>query len=173
MRSFLGHLTTLTALLVLAKSQLLVSPGAFTPQVPMSSERIIADLLPRNNQIQIFSSLLRDVDSAWAQLSDPSQYSIILAPSNAALHALPNKPWESDSDEQTYGEQAYEGEAGMQRAQGNLKSFVEMHILSAKEWKEGQKIKTMSGLEVWWESQGGKRVVSRPLLLDLRRIKAL
>jgi len=102
---------------------------------------------------------LRDVDSAWAQLSDPSQASVVLAPDNAALHALPNKPWQDGADAQAYGDQAYEGEAGMTRANSNLKSFVERHVVQVKDWREGQKAKTISGLEVWWERKETSRVI--------------
>jgi hypothetical protein len=162
MRSIFYFIASISTISV-TKAQL-VAPQILPAQFPMDSpsshpESTVADRIPRESRIQIFSSLLRDVDSAWAQLSDPSQASVVLAPDNAALHALPNKPWQDGADAQAYGDQAYEGEAGMTRANSNLKSFVERHVVKVKDWREGQKAKTISGLEVWWERKETSRVV--------------
>ena len=57
-----------------------------------------------------------------------------------------------------------EGEVGMERARNNIEKFVGRYIGVAgkgnmEEWQEGQRIKTVEGEEVWWESKDGKKVV--------------
>ncbi|KAF2674339.1 FAS1 domain-containing protein [Microthyrium microscopicum] len=159
MRVLSSRGTLFISVLPVSKAQLIV-PAIFPAQFPMDSpDSTLADRIPRENRIQIFSSLLRDVDSAWGQLSDPAKYCVVLAPTNPALHALPSKPWKEGPDVEAYGEQAYEGEAGITRANNNLKSFVERHVVLAKDWREGQKAKTISGLEVWWEQKDSSKVI--------------
>lgn len=121
----------------------------------------LADILPRLTQCQIFAGLIRDVDSVSARLADDAPYVVVLAPDNAALHALNRKPWRSSRDEEQFGTEAYEGQVGAQRASDNIQTFVErqMVVLSA-EWRQGERAKTMNGKQVWWETIGEVRVVS-------------
>jgi hypothetical protein len=73
---------------------------------------------------------------------------------------LPRKPWEDPKDYNQLGTEAYEGGEGEERAQKNLRRFVEAHVVPASPWKEGEKLKTLAGGEVWWEEKDGNKVVS-------------
>ena len=59
------------------------------------------------------------------------------------------------------GERAYDGEGGQERAKGNLKRFVEGHVVPKSPWGKGEKVRTLAEKELWWEEQGEekKRVV--------------
>ena len=61
------------------------------------------------------------------------------------------------------GEQAYDGSGGQERADRNLKLFVERHVVPVSPWREGQEGKTKTlggGKEVWWQGRdGGKKVI--------------
>lgn len=59
---------------------------------------------------------------------------------------------------------AYEGREGKDRAQGNLKRFVEAHIVGVCPWGEGVEAETLCGKKVRWVKEGGKIVVSCALV---------
>lgn len=63
-------------------------------------------------------------------------------------------------DYQDVGANAYDGDKGQERADENIKKFVEGHIVDAKEWKEGDEAKTLDGAEVWLEKKGDGLTVS-------------
>jgi isopentenyl diphosphate isomerase/L-lactate dehydrogenase-like FMN-dependent dehydrogenase len=119
----------------------------------------LADVLGRNPRIQIFSSLIRDVDSVSQRLADESQSSIILTPDNHAMGKMSRKPWESAEDYNMLGAEAYSGDVGQKRADDNLKRFTENHIVPVKTWKDGEKVQTMSGKTLWLEKQGDELMV--------------
>ncbi|KAB5578532.1 hypothetical protein GE09DRAFT_1280878 [Coniochaeta sp. 2T2.1] len=122
---------------------------------------MLSDVMGRDRSINIFAGFTRDIASVSSRLDDSSKNSTVLAPLNSAIEALPRKPWEDPEDYGRLGEQAYEGEDGQQRAQRNLRRFVEAHVVPASPWREGERVKMMDGegREVWWEEKGGKRVV--------------
>jgi hypothetical protein len=123
----------------------------------------LSDIIPRISQIQIFASLIRDVDVASQRLEDESLTTIVLAPDNAALRAMDHKPWRSSSDVEQFGTEAYEGEVGTKRANNNLRKFVERQIVSlGGEWRENERLKTVGGKQVWWETNGDGKIVSLP-----------
>lgn len=64
--------------------------------------------------------------------------------------SLPRKPWENKEGQ---GEDE-------ERAKENLRRFVEAHVVPVSPWKEGVKVETLAGGEIWWEEKDGKRVVS-------------
>jgi hypothetical protein len=37
---------------------------------------------------------------------------------------------------------------------------VEAHVVPVSPWKEGERVKTLSGGEVWWESKDGVKKAS-------------
>ncbi|ERF72316.1 hypothetical protein EPUS_02203 [Endocarpon pusillum Z07020] len=104
------------------------------------------DTLPLTRRINIFSSLLRDHPNLPTLLSshnnnhhndqNPTSFTI-LAPLNSALQSLEHKPWEDSNDYATFGERAYDGQGGEERAKGNLKSFVERHVVPQSPWGAG------------------------------------
>jgi paired amphipathic helix protein Sin3a len=103
---------------------------------------------------------VRDIESAARRLEDPSHNTTVLAPLNSAVEKLPRKPWEDPREYGALGPNAYEGGEGHERAQRNLRRFVEAHLVPASPWKEGEKIKTVDGdREIWWEERDGTRLV--------------
>lgn len=72
---------------------------------------------------------------------------------------LPRKPWEDPRDYGRLGAEAYEGGSGEERAQRNLRRFVEEHVVPVSPWKEGQRVKALRGGEAWWELREGKKMV--------------
>lgn len=122
---------------------------------------ILSDVMGKDRSINVFASLIRDVDSLSRRLDDSSQNSTVLAPLNSAMDKLPRKPWEDPEDYDKLGAEAYEGDDGRDRAQNNIRRFVEAHIVPESPWKEGVKAKTLGSdsTEIWWEEKDGNRVV--------------
>lgn len=124
-----------------------------------SDDLIISDVIGKERVISIFAGFTRDIDSISKRVNDNSQNTTVLAPLNSALQRLPRKPWEDPEDYNAMGEGAYEGASGEDRAQRNLRRFAEAHIVPVSPWKEGEKVNTMRGGEVWWEAKDGNKVV--------------
>jgi hypothetical protein len=121
---------------------------------------ILSDVLGNDRSINIFAGFTRDFASISQRFEDSSLNTTILAPINSAIMALPRKPWEDPEDYDQLGADAYEGDQGEQRAQKNLRRFVENHVVPASPWKEREKAKTLAGGEVWWEVNNGVTLVS-------------
>ena len=121
---------------------------------------ILSDVLGNDRSINIFAGFTRDFATISQRFEDSSLNTTILAPVNSAIMALPRKPWEDPEDYDQLGADAYEGDQGEQRAQKNLRRFVENHVVPASPWKEGEKTKTLAGGEVWWEAKNGITLVS-------------
>ncbi|KAL6715954.1 hypothetical protein ACLMJK_006916 [Lecanora helva] len=119
----------------------------------------IADVIGKERIIGIFAGFTRDVDSISKRLDDSSKNTTVLAPSNAALQNLPRKPWEDPEDYNAMGNNAYQGASGEDRATRNLRRFAEAHIVPTSPWKEGEKVESMGGGTVWWESKDGNKYV--------------
>jgi len=121
---------------------------------------ILSDVMGRDRSINIFAGFIRDVDSVAKRLDDSSQNTTVLAPLNSAIEKLPRKPWEDPRDYGALGADAYEGEDGQERAEKNLRRFVEAHILPASPWAENQKTRAVgSDRDVWWEERDGVKVI--------------
>ena len=127
---------------------------------PSGGDVIISDVIGKERIINIFAGFTRDIESITRRLDDNAQNTTVLAPLNSALQKLPRKPWEDPRDYGALGESAYEGRSGEDRAQQNLRKFVEAHIVPVSPWKEGDKVETLAGNKVWWEGKEGKRIVS-------------
>ena len=121
---------------------------------------MISDVIGKERSINIFAGFTRDLDGVSARLDDNGQTPPVLAPLNSAIQSLPRKPWEDPRDYGAMGESAYEGQAGEDRAQRNLRRFVEAHIVPMSPWKENEQVKSVGGNEVWWSSKDGKKYVS-------------
>ncbi|RDW73097.1 hypothetical protein BP6252_07004 [Coleophoma cylindrospora] len=129
-------------------------------QPPADSDTVIlSDVLGRDRSINIFAGFTRDITSITQRLEDSTQNTTILAPINSAITALPRKPWEDPEDYDNLGNQAYEGEEGEERARRNMRRFVEAHVVPVSPWKEGDKVKTLAGAEIWWESKDEKKFI--------------
>jgi hypothetical protein len=130
-----------------------------TPSNPPSSNNNIylSDVLGTSRSINIFAGFTRDFAPISQRFEDEKLNTTILAPLNSAIMALPRKPWEDLADG---GEGVYDTAGGEEKAQRNLRRFVEAHVVGVSPWEKGQKTKTLEGEEVWWEEKGGKKVVS-------------
>lgn len=140
-------------------------PG-YVPETPL----IVSDILDKTREVNVFASLTRGIESVSNRLNDKSKNTTVLAPLNSALQALPRKPWENPKDYEEFGlQEAYAGQSGENRAQENLKRFVEAHVLPASPWEGEQEV--LGGRRLsWTEGEGGKRFVSsctHILLIDV------
>ncbi|PVH76388.1 hypothetical protein DL98DRAFT_425704 [Cadophora sp. DSE1049] len=125
-----------------------------------SDSVILSDVLGNDRSINIFAGFTRDFATISQRFEDSNTNTTILAPINSAIMALPRKPWEDPKDYDTLGTEAYEGEQGEERAHRNMRRFVEAHVVPVSPWKEGVRVKTLEGGEVWWESgEGGGKVI--------------
>jgi len=119
----------------------------------------ISDILPKARNINIFASFTRDISSVAGRLESitPGANTTLLAPLNSAMQALPRKPWE-DRPNDNSGVSAQRSE---DKAAQNLQRFVEEHIVPTSPWDEGQdnKVATLGGQELWWETRNGKKVI--------------
>ena len=134
------------------------SPSASAPSD--GNTVILSDVLGNDRIINIFAGFTRDFATISQRFEDSSLNTTILAPINSAIMGLPRKPWEDPEDYEKLGADAYEGEPGEERAQKNLRRFVVAHVVPVSPWKQGEKVKTLAGGEVWWESKDGARIVS-------------
>jgi len=165
MKAVFPLLLTLTSALSLPQLRLqgilpsIMSPADDAPAPQTQPAVPLGDILGTQRSLTTFSSFSRLYESTSSLLLDLNTNTTILAPSNAAIEALPRKPWEEPETDV----KAYEGEEGRKRAQENLRKLVEAHLVQMSPW-EG-KAKTVSGghdgkgREVWWEEKDGKRVV--------------
>jgi len=126
-------------------------------------------VLGRDRNINIFAGFTRDFATISQRFEDSSLNTTILAPVNSAIAQLPRKPWEDPEDYENLGANAYEGKDGEERAQRNMRRFVEAHVVPVSPWKEGEKVKTLAGGEVWWERQDENKFVSRTTQRARRR----
>lgn len=136
------------------------SPSKNTDQV------IISDVIGKERIINIFAGLTRDIEAISVRLESNEQNTTVLAPLNSEMQKLPRKPWEDPKDYEAMGEQAYDGASGEDRAQRNLRRFVEAHIVPASPWKEGEEITTLGGVKLRWEEKGGQKMVCEDIWCD-------
>lgn len=123
---------------------------------------LLADVLPLSKSLSIFTGFTRSFSDITNRVGSSAINTTILAPSNSAISSLPRKPWEDPNHEDTGGgvfSGIYRGIKGEDRASRNLKRFVEAHLVGVSPWETGQKVKTLEGVEVWWEDDDGVRKV--------------
>ena len=122
-------------------------------------EPMISDVIGKERIINIFAGFTRDIETISSRLDDNEQNTTVLAPLNSELMKLSHKPWENPRDYGAMGSAAYEGQDGEDRAHRNLRRFVEAHVVPVSPWKEGDKVETLGGSKVWWETSHGKQLV--------------
>ena len=124
-----------------------------------ASDIILSDVIGKDRAINIFAGFTRDIDRISKRLNDNSQNTTVLAPLNSEIQNLPRKPWEDPGDYKELGETAYDGSDGEDRAHRNLRRFVEAHVVPKSPWKEGEKVNSLRGEELWWEHIEGRKTV--------------
>ena len=138
-----------------------------------SGPPLLADILPLDKAISIFSGFTRSISSISDLLSDRAQNTTVIAPSNVAISRLPRKPWEDPDDGGAGGNvfsDVYKGILGEDRATRNLRRFVEAHCVGVSPWEKGQKVKTVEGTEIWWEEKDGKKWIM-PQEIEISQMK--
>ncbi|KAK4132390.1 hypothetical protein BT67DRAFT_435721 [Trichocladium antarcticum] len=135
----------------------------FAPAEPPSGAQgdvVLSDVMGRDRSINLFAGFVRDIESSSRRLDDSSHNTTVLAPLNSAIESLPRKPWEDPRDYSALGPNAYEGGDGQERAQRNLRRFVEAHMVPVSPWREGAKAKPIGDdQEIWWEEKDGIRMI--------------
>ena len=121
---------------------------------------IISDVIGTDRGIKIFAGFTRDIDNIANRLDDNSKNTTVLAPLDSQIINLPRKPWEDPEDYNAFGANAYAGSEGEDRAHRNLRRFVEAHVVPVSPWKEGEKVSSVGGGQLWWESKDGQKTVS-------------
>ncbi|KAH8899220.1 hypothetical protein GQ53DRAFT_634452 [Thozetella sp. PMI_491] len=135
------------------------APEGPSPGGP-GSVTLLSDVMGRERSMNIFAGLARDIESVSQRLDDSSKNSTVLAPLNSAVESLPRKPWEDPRDYGALGPNAYEGDDGQERAQRNLRRFVEAHILPVSPWRAGERVKSLGDDQaIWWEDRDGTRII--------------
>ncbi|KAK3330087.1 SIN3-like protein [Apodospora peruviana] len=130
------------------------------PPSDAGGEVILSDVMGRDRSINLYAGFVRDIESAERRLDDSTQNTTVLAPLNSAIEKLPRKPWEDPRDYGALGPDAYEGDDGPERAQRNLRKFVEAHMIPLSPWPAGMKVKPIGDdQDVWWEEKAGIKVV--------------
>ncbi|MCJ1445282.1 MAG: hypothetical protein MMC23_005787 [Stictis urceolatum] len=124
-----------------------------------SGNQIISDVIGKERATNIFGGLIRDISTVSSRLDDKNMNSTVLAPSNSELQKLPHKPWEDPEDYNSVGDSAYTGQAGEDRAHRNLRRFVEAHVVPQSPWAENEKVQTLNGNTIWWETKDGKQLL--------------
>lgn len=120
---------------------------------------VLSDVIGKSRTINIFAGLTRNIMGVAQRLEDNAQNTTVLAPLNSAIAGLDRKPWEDPKEYKALGAQAYDGKDGADRAQSNLRRFVESHVVPVSPWREGEKVQTVAGQEVWWEKREGRKLV--------------
>ncbi|KAI9883014.1 MAG: hypothetical protein M1823_005219 [Watsoniomyces obsoletus] len=142
-----------------------IAPDQNQPQGPV----VLSDVIGIERSINIFAGLTRDLSSISDRFDDESKHTTVLAPRNSVIAAVGHRPWEDPADYDEMGEQAYDGPDGKDRANGNLRKFVQAHLVPVVPWKEGEKVTTLAGRELYWETKGGKRII-QPGDIEVARV---
>lgn len=181
MRTLTAFTISIVLLLSLTSAHLipprLLHQGPLLPSRPPSTmssttaadSPLLSDFLGTQRSLTTFSSLLRQHDSAASLVSSSSSRATLLAPLNSAVEALPRRPWERPNDYDALGTAAYEGNEGKERADKNTRLFVDAHVLPQSPWQSGDRVKTLTGREVWWEEKDGKRLIM-PNKIEVERV---
>ncbi|KKZ62696.1 hypothetical protein EMCG_00379 [[Emmonsia] crescens] len=131
----------------------------------------VSDILAKTREVNIFSSLTRDIEPVSARFNNETERSTVLAPLNSAIQGLPRKPWEDPADYETFGDKAaYAGKEGEGRAARNLRRFVEAHIVPASPWPSQEKIETVGGGSIYWKKGDDGKVYIHPGKIEVQRI---
>ena len=124
-----------------------------------SGDLSISDVIGKERAINIFAGFTRDIDSISKRLNANDENTTVLAPLNSEIQKLPRKPWEDPEDYDELGANAYQGQSGEDRAQRNLRRFVEAHVVPVSPWGQGEKVNSIGGRKIWWEEKDGKKMV--------------
>lgn len=138
----------------------LSNPGPKMPagEQPKTGPTYLTTGLVQDTQISIFAGYLRDDTELIKRLNDGDAYTVVLAPSNAAVASLSLKPWQFPN--------AITGKSEKDQdaiADENISSFVANHVVVDSQlvsaFGQVKRAKTLSGLELEISSENNKIVV--------------
>ncbi|UKZ48758.1 hypothetical protein TrVGV298_002987 [Trichoderma virens] len=155
-------------------------PGHLPVMMPANDGQVqpavlLIDILGTQRSLTTFFSLSRLHEDTSDPLSDDKTNTTVLAPNNIVIENLPRKPWENPDDYDSLGSQAYDGSGGKDRANENLRKFVQAHlVVGTSPWEAGVKVKTAAGTEIWWEAKkddnGDEKRVIMPDGVEVDRV---
>ncbi|KAL6863836.1 hypothetical protein J3F83DRAFT_164682 [Trichoderma novae-zelandiae] len=154
----------------------IMAPPANEAESQVQPAVLLVDILGTQRSLTTFFSLSRMHPETSDPLADPDTKTTVLAPNNIVIEDLPRKPWEKSADYDALGEQAYDGSGGKDRADENLRRFVQAHLVIGhpSPWEAGVKAKTAAGREVWWEhgksGDGDEKRVVMPDGVEVERV---
>lgn len=127
----------------------LSNPGIKMPsgEQPKSGPTYLTTGLVQDPQISIFAGYLRDDTELIKRLNDGDSYTVVLAPSNAAVAALALKPWQFPNAMTGKSEKDQDA-----LANENISSFVGNHVVVDTQlvttFDVVKRARTISGLEL-------------------------
>lgn len=118
----------------------------------------IADVIPIDRSLTIYSDLVRTSADIQGAFGDAKKRFVVLAPQNSAIVALGRKPWDDRPDDTD--SRRFQGQGGEDRAQENIMRFVQAHILTAERFDEGDRATNLLGEKLYWkrDADGKKRI---------------
>ncbi|QNP98156.1 YALIA101S06e00782g1_1 [Yarrowia lipolytica] len=138
----------------------LSNPGIKMPsgEQPKSGPTYLTTGLVQDPQISIFAGYLRDDTELIKRLNDGDSYTVVLAPSNAAVASLALKPWQFPN--------AITGKSEKDKdalANENISSFVANHVVVDTQlvttFDVVKRARTLSGLEIEIFTENNKILV--------------
>ncbi|KAI0414916.1 hypothetical protein F5X98DRAFT_348170 [Xylaria grammica] len=132
------------------------------PAMTLTQENVlISDVMGRDRSVNAFAGFTRSVEVVANRLDNSAVNSTVLAPLNSAIDKLPGKPWEDPNEYNALGATAYDGDEGRERAQRNIRKFVEAHVVPLSPWRENERSRSLldGDREIWWEKKDGIMVL--------------
>lgn len=118
---------------------------------------LLADIIGLK-QCTIMSDYAMNLEGIARRLLDPSQRTLVLAPINSAITALPRKPWvDGPVDAQDPKISPLRNE---DRAARNIEAFVERHVVSQYPLPAGAEAKNMAGQAISVEMKDEEKYIN-------------
>lgn len=111
-------------------------------------------------QCTIMSDYTLNLKDIAQRLADPAAQTLILAPLNSAIMALPQKPW-VDSPQNT-PDKSFEVKPlrNEERAAKNIENFVKRHVVDRYPLTEGKSVSTLAGDKLSFEIKDGEKYIN-------------
>lgn len=109
-------------------------------------------------QCTIMSDYTLSLKEVAQRLADPSRKTLVLAPLNSAIMALPSKPWVDGTG--SGQDPKISPQRNDESASKNIEAFVKHHIVAQYPLEAGQKAETLAGEPVYVEIRAGEKYVN-------------
>ncbi|ORY80357.1 hypothetical protein BCR37DRAFT_381025 [Protomyces lactucae-debilis] len=151
------------------RSETTTNMDFFADNKPPSGKPTLSDIMDK--RCTIINDYMMGSPDVMQRLQDDTKQTLILAPLNAAIIALPQKPWISmDSASGSGSKEASSAQRNEENAEANIARFVKQHVVAQYPLTAGVRVPTMNGGSIWFEEDmktsvkrvypGGHRVVS-------------